>query len=159
MRIFGETEYYLEIGKMITNSKRSWNLMNESKNMSIEEQKLRQKIRRLIDEVVTPPTTTPDIPADVPSPGTAGPSMPEPTALSPTHDTHTTPHNDVDEMERRCTKSGFDEAAKPDFLDLDGDKDKDEPMEKAAKEVEEGKGTRLCQPCQREPIRPRRPMY
>ena len=37
-------------------------------------------------------------------------------------------------------EDSIEEEAKPDFLDLDGDKDKDEPMEKAAKEVEEGKG-------------------
>ena len=93
-------------------SKRSWNLMNESKNMSIEEQKLRQKIRRMIDEVVTPPTTTPptttpDIP-DVPSPGTAGPSMPEPTSPPTTTPPRTTVTFKRDEQEMKEGKKSHD---------------------------------------------------
>ena len=52
----------------------------------------------------------------------------------------TRPHND-DDLRRMMEMAGLAEAAKPDFLDLDKDNNKDEPMKDAADDVNEEEDT------------------
>ena len=61
-------------------SKRSWNLMNENKKMSLNEQKLRQKVRRMIEEMLQEQTIPPVTATTKPSPTVKAPPTPPPKA-------------------------------------------------------------------------------